>query len=250
MQELDGDLWVHEAAIGPGASSRMTIVRLIEGGLWIHSPTNLTGELHAQVKALGRVDAIVAPNNGHHMFIEQWTDAFPGAGLYVARGVPAKHPSLTDFELIEDVGSELWSQDFKIAVMSGVPLSDECVFLHRPSRSLIVADAVQNWPPPNTLAGKLFFAPMGWRGICPPPPTKFDFIVHDRDALLKSLDEVRGWSFDRIILSHGDIIEDEASSVFEAVYQQLKTARGNRLHGLLMKFFLNRLIDGGVPIRK
>ena len=48
--------------------TRMTVVRLSDGGLFLHSPIRLDGGLRAQLDALGEVRAIVAPNRFHHLF--------------------------------------------------------------------------------------------------------------------------------------------------------------------------------------
>ena len=62
--------------------TRMTIVRLADGGLWVHSPTELTAELRPTVAALGPVRHLIAPNRLHYWWIADWQRAFPrGAGL-------------------------------------------------------------------------------------------------------------------------------------------------------------------------
>ncbi|MCG7533934.1 DUF4336 domain-containing protein [Pseudoalteromonas sp. OOF1S-7] len=50
-------------------TTRMTIVRLPCGGLWVHSPICLTPGLREQVDALGPVTYLVAPNHLHHLFM-------------------------------------------------------------------------------------------------------------------------------------------------------------------------------------
>ena len=59
--------------------TRMTIVRLADGGLWVHSPTELSASLRGEVDALGRVRHLVAPNRIHYWWMEEWLAAYPGA---------------------------------------------------------------------------------------------------------------------------------------------------------------------------
>lgn len=60
----------------------MAIIRLIDGGLFVWSPIQLSEELRTQVAAVGEVRYLVAPNSLHHLFLEEWKRAFPGAKLY------------------------------------------------------------------------------------------------------------------------------------------------------------------------
>src|SRR5258708_31903333 len=78
--------------------TRMTIVRLAGGELWVHSPIALTPELRAAVEALGPVRYVVAPSLFHHLFAAEWlAPSFPGAVLHGPRQPPRKRqdPPLT-----------------------------------------------------------------------------------------------------------------------------------------------------------
>ncbi len=63
-------------------STRMTVVRLDDGTLWLHSPIELSRELLEEVKALGEVSYLLAPNSLHHLFVKDWQQAFPNALSY------------------------------------------------------------------------------------------------------------------------------------------------------------------------
>ncbi len=53
-------------------STRMTIIRLSSGDLFIHSPTPLPASLKAEVDKLGRVAHLVSPNFIHYWWIKEW----------------------------------------------------------------------------------------------------------------------------------------------------------------------------------
>ena len=59
---LDGD---RLRLMGIPFSTRMSIVRLKSGGLWLHSPVAVTAERCAAVDSRGPVEFIVAPNKIH-----------------------------------------------------------------------------------------------------------------------------------------------------------------------------------------
>lgn len=215
MRQLFDDLYVHEDAMrlaGMNLMLRATIVRLASGGLWVHSPTALTDELRRDVDALGEVAFLVAPNNGHNLWFTQWCDAYPSAARWVARGIPKKLPKLAGYTSI-DVEKTPWAADLDQAVMEGSPFFDECVFLHRATKSLIVTDLVHNHDLKDQhglgrLVSVLLFRPLGFKGVCIAPPLKWGFSIKDRVAFRRFIETVRAWDFDRIIVTHGDIVED------------------------------------------
>lgn len=222
MRQLHDDLWVHEDSMKLGPVDlrlRVTIARLNGGGLWVHSPTALTAELKNQVDELGSVTAIVAASNAHNLWLEEWASAYPDATAYVARGIPKKRPNLAGARVIDEGTAAIWSTEFQHQLMSGVPFLDESVFLHRPSKSLIVTDLVQNHHGQETtgfarVMTKLVLEPIGFKGICFAPPLRLKFMIKDRPAFVTFIKTVEAWDFDRIIVTHGDIIEDNAKDAF------------------------------------
>ena len=53
--------------------TRMTVVRLASGGLWLHSPTQISDGLRAELDALGPVRHLVSPNRIHYSHMLSWT---------------------------------------------------------------------------------------------------------------------------------------------------------------------------------
>lgn len=72
LERIDDDLWcaTHRfTAWGLPISSRMTVVRLPGGDLWLHSPIPIGAELRRELEALGRVAYLVAPSKTHWLFM-------------------------------------------------------------------------------------------------------------------------------------------------------------------------------------
>ena len=64
------DIWVVDepaSILGMKLTKTMTVMRLSDGGLLLHSPVALSPELGARVDALGTVSHLFAPNLFHHM---------------------------------------------------------------------------------------------------------------------------------------------------------------------------------------
>ena len=54
---------------GMQLGTRMTIIKLKNDKLFLHSPTKLNPRLIEQIDNLGKVAFIVAPNKLHHLFL-------------------------------------------------------------------------------------------------------------------------------------------------------------------------------------
>ena len=231
MRQIHDQLWVHEDSMKLGPTTlplRMTIVRLTNGGLWVHSPTALSAELKRDVDALGTVSTLVAPNNAHNLWLLEWDSAYPDANVYVARGIPKKLPALADYRFIDAQAQALWSDDLVLENMGGVPFFDESAFLHRASKSLIVTDIVQNHRGREhtgfaKVMTRLVLEPIGFKDICIAPPLRFKFMIKDRPAFMMFINAIQGWDFDRIIVTHGDIIEDDAKGTLARLCTRFDT---------------------------
>ena len=146
LHTIAPDLWQvqHEfAAAGMRISSRMTVVRLASGGLWLHSPVPLTETVRAQMRKLGEVRFIVAPNKAHHLFAAACIDTYPRARLFGAPGLRGKRQ---DLPLMRELGPQAepeWQPDLEQVFFEGIPLVNETAWFHCPSRTLILTDLCQ-----------------------------------------------------------------------------------------------------------
>ena len=100
------DIWL---ADGPTVSfftfpypTRMVLMRLGEGGLFVWSPIALAAELKAEVEAIGEPKFLVSPNKLHHLFLAEWKAAYPQAKLFASPGLRRRRRDLTfDADLIQ-----------------------------------------------------------------------------------------------------------------------------------------------------
>ena len=122
----------------------MTVVRLPDSALLLHSPIPVTEELLGEVTPLGPVAYLVAPNRFHHLFVGEWLDACPEASAYVAAGLEDKRPDLKIAGVLGDEPEPAWAGTLDQVVLQGIPLTNEVIFFHRPSSTLIVTDLAFN----------------------------------------------------------------------------------------------------------
>jgi Domain of unknown function (DUF4336) len=60
-------------------TTRMTVVRVASGDLFLHSPITFNAALARQLSSMGRVHHLVSPNQFHYAHIGEWSRAFPEA---------------------------------------------------------------------------------------------------------------------------------------------------------------------------
>ena len=83
MEKLAQEIWIFNGEpvqfFGLPFSTRMTVVRLAGGYLWVHSPIRLSESITRQIDSLGSVKYLIAPNHLHHLFLSAWIAAYPNA---------------------------------------------------------------------------------------------------------------------------------------------------------------------------
>lgn len=224
LQRRDDGLWTVDdpsfrlMGVAP-IGTRMTLVRLRDGRVILISPIRLSPTLEAQIRALGIVAAIVAPNRVHHLFAAQAKHAFPEATLLAAPGLPEKRPQIPFDGLVTDVTSTEWGGELKALPIAGFPFLNEVAFFHRHTRTLILTDLCFNIRSAPWWAMLAFRLNDMWQRFGPSRILRL--LIRDRDALRNSLDQVLRWDFDRVIIAHGDILETGGHQALRGAYDFL-----------------------------
>jgi hypothetical protein len=190
----------------------MAVIRLGDGGLFLWSPIALTPSLQATVEALGTVRYLVAPNKLHHLFLGEWKAAYPWARMYAPPGLARRRRDLAFDERLEDAPPALWRAEIDQTFIKGSFALTEAAFFHRASRTVLITDLIQCFPPD-------WFK--GWRrwvarraGIVGPKPgTPIDFRTSftNRRAFRESVDRMLAWKPERLIVAHGPLVEHDAA---------------------------------------
>lgn len=200
---------------------RMTVIRLADGGLWLHSPTRFEPGLAAALDQLGPIRHLVAPSFGHWMFLRAWQDAYPAATTWAAPGVRRRRQVRAaglriDHEL-SDVAPPDWADELEQVVIQAGGFA-EVDFFHKPSRTLVLTDLVVNieaerlpdvWRPPARLLGVL--APHG------KAPAYLRALLHaNRGQILEPVARLLALEPERVIFAHGRWFEDRGAERLRA----------------------------------
>jgi hypothetical protein len=188
--------------LGLRLTATMTVLRLGDGSLLLHSPVAMTSERRAAVEALGRVAHLYAPNTFHHLSIGQWAAAFPSARLHAPPGLAKKRADLR----IDRVSGVAPEPAFD-GVVDELPIEgfrlEEHALLHRPSRTLVVADLVHNIGRPAHGWTKLYTRAMEFYDRVALSRLIRMAAFSDRAAARRSVDDVLARGFDHLVVGHG-----------------------------------------------
>ena len=198
---------------GIPVTSRMTVVRLADGALWLHSPILIDEPLRAALDAIGPVNYIVTPNKTHHLFAKKCLAMYPQARLFGAPGLEEKRPDLVMTPLTATAPPQ-WAGEIDQVFMAGVPLVNETVFFHRPSGTAIFTDVCQMWRGPLEWKAALYARLTGVRNVLTVPRT-VRLAIKDRAALRTSALAVLAWPVQRVVVAHNSIIEDDAHAALK-----------------------------------
>lgn len=215
-------IWCAQQALSFGPvtiSTRMTVVRLTDGSLWVNSPVSPTRALVEAVRALGKVSFVVAPNKSHHLFFLDFLKAFPDAEGFIAPGLAAKRPDLGPFATIPDRAP--WSADLQGFFIRGLPIIDETVWFHSQTGSLIVTDLLFCFSPSHRGLAALISQLLGVRGKLGMSRT-MRLAIRDRAQFAQSVRPLLSLPVQRVILAHDQIVEDDAAGKLERAFAWLR----------------------------
>jgi hypothetical protein len=203
-------LWAahHDLRMMPGVllNCRMTVLRLADGGLLLHSPIPIDDPLAAQLEALGPVRHIVAPNKFHHLFLAAARERYPTATLWLAPGLHKKRPDLPATHLLLR-DEPPWHNELEPHFIAGAPAMNELVFYHHPTRTLLVTDLLFHLTHTRGPLSPLLFRIMGTFHRFTVSRAVRLIAVRDKQALRASLAPLLTWPLERVIMAHGEIVE-------------------------------------------
>lgn len=229
LRPIGTDIWIVDGPVlqwGYGIPvkwpfpTRMTVVRLPDGGIWLHSPVKPDAELMVAIGKLGPVRHIVSPNRIHHVSIGPWSRHFPDARTWASPGVRQRSDVPYTDDLADTPPPE-WSPVIDQRIALGSPALQEVVFFHGPSRTLILADLIENFED-ERLHGWL--ARMMYRLIgvmAPHGRAPADL----RMSFRSGRDQIRAvarWMIEcapqRIVIAHGKWFEKDGTAVIRRAF--------------------------------
>jgi hypothetical protein len=217
LRRFGEDLWIADGPMvrffGMPYPTRMVVIRLSDGSLWIYSPVAATSEQAAHIEKIGPVAHLVSPTPLHDWRLTVWAQFFPRARVWKA-------------SMLGDAPPPAWETDIKQISFRGSVVLSEMEFFHRRSRTLIMGDFIQNFQPaPGRMLRTVLLRLGGiFRGGMP-RDLRFSFFGNRRRRMgQESLRGILSWDFDKLIVAHGDCVETDAKAFVERSFRWLRSS--------------------------
>ena len=209
LERICADVWIAEGPevsfVGIPYPTRMGVVRLPSGKLWIWSPIALDEELATALAQLGEVAHLVEPNLLHHLALAAWQERWPEARAYAPPGLAKRYPSLRFHAELQDEPIPEFEGVIKQVVVRGSFFMEEVLFLHAPSGTLFVGDLVQKHDPKdfNTWQ-RLVMKADGMVGPKGSTPREWRATFLRREQARAAVRKAIAWGPERMVIAHGD----------------------------------------------
>ena len=198
-------------AFGIDFGRYVTLLRLDDGRLVIHSSAPFTsGDVEA-IRRFGEPSWLIEATLMHDTFAQKARAAFPDipylapVGFAKISGVPTQPllPPPPD-----------WSGQIEVLEIDGLRKINEHAFFHRRSQTLVLADLLFHFPA-SSRGWPRFFAERIMRlprllGIS----AFFRMMIRDREAFPLSMKGMLELDFSRIVVGHGEPIQENAQAIF------------------------------------
>ena len=200
---------------------RMTVVKLAHGGLLIFSAMSLAEDQMTVLESFGTPTFMVVPNDHHRMDAQSWKERYPTLRVIAPAGARQKVEKVV---LVDATYGDFGDQSVRFVPVPGTAEKEAALEVHgEEGMTLILNDLVGNIRDARGFSG-WFLRLMGFAGDEPHIPLPI------RRAMIESRGQVRDqfltWaalpSLRRILVSHGEPIEDDPRGALRRLAQSMQ----------------------------
>lgn len=231
LKQVDKNIWVAQQELkywGLEVGTRMTVIRLENGEVVVISPIKVDELTINQINEIGKVNTIIAPNLYHHLYISNFKSIYDDAKIFAAPGLQSKRQDIKIDRTLNQ--GKIGSQDeieyflfagFQILDLKGLSPLNEIVFFHKTSQTLILTDTAFHFDESYSLKTQLTMRLIG--GYKKLEPSILEKLaIREKEKVRKSIQKLLEWNFERVIMAHGSIIENQGKKKLQQGYQWLK----------------------------
>ena len=200
---------------------RMTVVRLAGDRTAIFSAIALDEPEMARIEAMGRPAVLIVPGDHHRLDARVWKDRYPDIQVVTP---PAAREAVEEAVPVDATHDILDDSETRLVIVPGAGGHEAALEVRRASGLTVVAnDLIANVAHPHGIGAQIMARLMGF-GVSEPqvPRLVRHMIVDDKPALAS---QFAAWAADpalrRVIVSHGEVIENDAREVLTALADAL-----------------------------
>jgi hypothetical protein len=222
LKPVAESVWIVDSGplrmLGMPLPVRMTVIRLADGDILLHSPTRFDDGLKRDIERIGRIRHLVAPSIAHWVFLRDWQAHCPDAVTWAVPGLRDRAQVRTSgLRIDRDLGDGPpadWAGDMDQAVLRGGAGFAEVDFFHKPTRTLVLTDLVVNLEAhklPWLMRGAAHLA-----GVVAPDgkaPVYLRLVIRmRRREPAAAAARLLAWDPERVIFSHGRWFERDGAA--------------------------------------
>ncbi|WP_263477948.1 DUF4336 domain-containing protein [Francisella sp. XLW-1] len=98
-----------------------------------------------EVSKLGNIKYLISPNKIHHLFLQDWLELYPNAEVYASPDLREKRKDINFKADLKDSPEPEWQDEIDQLIFKGSRVMQEVVFFHKPSKTLILTDLIENF---------------------------------------------------------------------------------------------------------
>ena len=205
---------------------RMTIVSLKGGRSAIWSAIPVDEPTMAKIESMGRIAVLIVPNPGHRLDIRAWKARYPAAQVLCTPGAREGVENVIPVDATRDV---LDDPTVDFLTVPGLAGKEAALSVQRRDHvTLVLNDILANVRHPRGLGAQVMARAMGFGVHRPQVPRVCRRVyVKDTKALASWLQQwARESRLKRIVVSHGEVIEDAPRDVLANVASELAESTG------------------------
>lgn len=215
MEPVAPNLWVIRYPfdlLGVKLGRNVALIRLANGKMLIHTSAPFSNRDVEEIGALGDPTWLIDATLFHDTHAIHGRAAFPRITYYAPEGfAPTRKLNVQPLP-----PSELpWQEEVLVLELQGMPKVREHVFLHQPSRTLIVSDLVFNIGNAVPAWTRFFMRRIIGIKSYPGMSRLFRSMITDRQRFQDSLKTMFEWDFDRVIVGHGTVISSDGKRALQ-----------------------------------
>jgi hypothetical protein len=201
---------------------RMTVVGLSRNRSAIFSAIALKEPAMRRIEEVGRPSFLIVPNGHHRLDAHIWKQRYPKLKVLCPPGAKDSVAEAVRVDATDDI---LGDKDVDFVTVDGTGGAEAALVVRRKAGStLIVNDVIANVRHPRGLGARIMARLFGF-GVKRPQVPRVVKRVMVEDAR-KLAGQFRAWAgelrLQRIVVSHGDIIDSNAAGTLQSLADQLQ----------------------------
>lgn len=225
---IKNQIWILEYPVrfgGMDIFGRTTIIKLENGDLIVLDPCKIDDPVKREIDAIGEVKYIVAPGSYHHLYVTNFQQKYPNAETFLCPGLEKKRPDIKFEWILGNKPDHRWENELDLVLVHGTKFIWEVAFFHKPSKTLILVDLLENigddYQHPASLLLRFWWKVVLKMWNNPKAAPEYQMGWGKKNIVKKGLNKILSWKAERVILAHGELVESNVDEILRSAWHKV-----------------------------